>query len=178
MANVKIPGLPLTDSVKNTDLFEKVNTPETTPVSQRCTAQQLFDYTAVKIGYIPADNRFTQKYFGDAVDAQFSGRVNILIGPSQAGLQIKQSSEDSFSFFEFFDPSGAQLATLNESGNLNVANDVGVGGQLSVTGAVSSTAGYIANGQTGFTGTFLVLTALPSTFKTVTVVGGIITNVA
>lgn len=49
--------------------------------------------------------------------------------------------------------------------------------EFDVSGYINTSMGYYANGNQGYTGSFTVLTSLPSTFATVTVIGGIITSV-
>lgn len=165
MSNVTIPGLPLATSLASGDLFEACVSPGTTPLSKRVTVDTVAGYIIPQIsGYNLATNLFPTINVGTFVlDPAFNAKMRIGIGNGEAGFQIQQNDVDSFSFFEFFDPDGVSVAALDQGYNFRTNGTVS-GAQLSA--------------GNGYTGTFQVLTALPSTFKTVTVTNGIITGVA
>ena len=181
--NSTIPGLPLATTISAGDLFELCASPATTPVSQRITIDTITGYVTNKVsGYVLGTNLFPSVNVGSYVlDPAFNAKMRIGIGNGEAGFQIQQNDVGSFSFFEFFDPDGVSVAALDQSANfrcnggLNCGGDFLAGGQVQATGQVLAASLHANN---GFNGTFQVLTALPSTFKTVTVVDGIITGVA
>jgi hypothetical protein len=111
-----------------------------------------------------------------------SGSNGIVIDDNGNGATVQISPAG---LIYFTSPGGIQMddkdsgagITMQPMGNININS----GNEINFTDGNStnfSTNGINVNGIGTFTGTFQVLTALPSTFKTVTVHNGFITSVA